>query len=164
MKKRDLYLLVICLAISELAGFLGSFFNASSLNIWYRLLIKSSLTPPGWVFAPVWTILFLLIGIALYLAIKNGYHKFTSSPKKYFYSAMTIFVVQWLLNIFWSFFFFYLRSPLIALIDIGVLIISIILMIYYFYRLKPLAGYILLPYLAWVCFATYLNAVVLFLN
>lgn len=163
MKKTDLLLLIFCIIISQLVGALGSFFNFYSLDSWYRQLEKSILNPPDWVFGPVWIIIFTLLGISLYLVISEVSKK-NAKQKKYFRFGMIAFIVQWLLNIVWSFVFFYLRDPLLALVEIIFLAISITVAGFYFYRLRPAAAYLLVPYLAWVLFAAYLNFAIWQLN
>lgn len=156
MKRNDIFLLVICIIAAQLAGLLGSFFNFTSLDTWFIALEKPLLNPPSWVFGPVWTFLFLLMGISLFLFIREG-KKLIAGAKRDYQLGLFAFGIQWLLNVAWSFFFFYLRAPQAAFIEIVILIASIIMTIYFFYRLKPAAAWLLLPYLAWVLFATYLN-------
>lgn len=156
MKKKDYFLLALCLVVTQLAGLIGSVFNFTSLGPWYDALEKSPLNPPNWVFAPVWTILFLLMGVSLFIVIRAGHKAFTGHSK-YFYPALTAFVIQWLLNTMWSFIFFYLRAPFPAFVEIIVLAIAIMVTMYYFYKIKKSSAYLLLPYLIWVLFASYLN-------
>jgi tryptophan-rich sensory protein len=163
MKHTRFPLLIGCLAITQMAGFFGSIFNLGSLTTWYNILEKSSLTPPGWVFGAVWTLLFLLMGISLYLAILSG-HRIFSGNDEYFTTGMIWFVVQWLLNVGWSFIFFYLRQPLWAFYEVIALIVSIAVTMYYFYQLRRWSAYLLIPYLAWACFAAYLTLTIYRLN
>ncbi len=156
MQKKDYFLLAVCLIITQLAGLIGSVFNFTSLGPWYDALEKSTLNPPNWVFGPVWTILFLLMGISLFLVIRNGHKKFIGNSR-YLYPALIAFAIQWFLNTLWSFIFFYLRAPLPAFIEIIALAISIIVTMFYFYKIKKAAAYLLIPYLVWVMFASYLN-------
>lgn len=156
MKKIDVPLLISCLLITQFAGIIGSVFTVKAITSWYRFLIKPFLNPPSWLFGPVWTLLFLLMGISLYLAIRQT-HTLFFKDDKIFYFGLIFFGLQWVLNILWSYLFFYLHSPLWGLIDIILLAIFIALTIYYFWRLRPVAAYLLIPYLAWVLFATYLN-------
>jgi len=163
MKKKDLLLLLLCVFVTEFAGFIGSIYNITSLTTWYRVLQKSPLNPPDWVFAPVWIILFLLMGVSLFMVIRAGHRKFFG-PSRLFHPALIAFFIQLILNIFWTFIFFYLRSPFSAFIEILFLIAAIIVTMYYFYRLKPAAAYLLIPYLVWVIFAGYLNLSFYLLN
>lgn len=151
-------LLIICLVIPQLAGFIGSLFNITSIPTWYATLNKPSFNPPNWIFAPVWTFLFFLMGISLYLVWSKG----LDFPGVKI--ALWIFIAQLILNILWSFFFFYLQSPLFAFIEIVLLLVMIVINIYVFYKVDPVAAYLLIPYLLWVSFATVLNASILMLN
>jgi tryptophan-rich sensory protein len=150
-------LLIICLIIPQLAGFIGSIFNRASISTWYPLLVKPSFNPPNWIFAPVWIFLFVLMGISLYLVL-------IESAKVDTKTALIIFSIQLTLNILWSFCFFYLQSPLLGLIDIILLLIFIVLNIIVFYSISPISAYLLTPYLLWVIFATILNISILVLN
>jgi len=151
-------LLAICVAIPLLAGVVGSFATISSIPTWYAGLIKPPLTPPNWVFGPVWTTLFILMGIALYLVVREG------TGKKPVRQGMVVFSAQLTVNVLWSIGFFGLHSPILGLILILVLIALIIATIYYFYRVSRTSAVLLVPYLAWVCIATYLNAMIVVLN
>jgi len=151
-------LLIISIIIPQSAGLLGSLFTMSSVKDWYPTLNRPSFNPPSWLFAPVWTLLFLLMGIALYLIWNEGLE--TPGVKK----ALIFFVAQLILNILWSVFFFGLRSPLLGLVDIVPLVILIALTIVNFKKINPTAGYLLIPYLIWTSFATILNFSLLILN
>jgi tryptophan-rich sensory protein len=158
MAKINWIKLIISLIICQAAGGIGSIFTAQSVSSWYLTLEKPAFNPPGWVFAPVWTILFLLMGIALYLVwSKKGEQELKIK-------ALIFFAVQWVLNIAWSFFFFYLQNPLAGFIEIFILWIFILLTIIYFYKLSKPAAYLLIPYLAWVSFAAVLNYYLYLLN
>lgn len=142
--------LIVSIAICELTGILGGLATASSVKSWYVGLNKPSLNPPGWLFGPVWTTLYLLMGISLYLV----WNKAGSMPIK---AALWIFAVQLALNLVWSILFFGMHSPLLGLIDIAILWLAIIATILAFLPISHWAAYLLLPYLAWVSFASYLN-------
>ncbi|MFH0961267.1 MAG: tryptophan-rich sensory protein [archaeon] len=135
--------ILICLA----AGLIGGIFTASSVGSWYISLNKPDFTPPSWVFGPVWTILYVLMGISLHLAIKRGANK----------KALLIFCVQLILNILWSFCFFGLRSPALALFCIFLLWLAILFSILEFRKFSRIAAYLLIPYIVWVSFAGALN-------
>jgi len=156
MLKINWFKLITSIIICQLAGIIGSFFTAKSVSNWYLTLNKPSFNPPGWVFAPVWTLLFLLMGISLYLLWQKGFKRSKS--------ALYAFTGQYILNIAWSFCFFYLQNPLAGFIEIIILWIFIILTIISFYKIKPLASYLLFPYLAWVSFAALLNFMLYYLN
>jgi len=150
--------LVIAVAICQIAAIVGSVFTTPAIPTWYSGLRKPDLAPPNWVFAPVWTVLYLLMGISLFLVWNAGLGK--SNVRK----SVVIFGVQLALNIFWSYLFFGLRSPLLGLIGIVVLWIMIVLTIVSFFKVSKVATLLLVPYLLWVSFASYLNYAVLILN
>lgn len=150
--------LVVAIAVSELAGVVGAIFTAPAISTWYLSLKKPSFSPPNFLFAPVWTILFLLMGIAAYLVwVKNG----SSSRIRL---ALGIFLVQLVLNVLWSYLFFGLQNPAVALGDIILLWLAILATIIGFFPLSRLAAYLLLPYLFWVSFAAVLNFSIVRLN
>lgn len=149
-------ILAVSIAICEFAGVLGSIFTASSLTSWYATLVKPNFSPPGWIFGPVWVTLYFLMGISLYLI----WTKRAKNNKKIFIP----FGVQLFLNALWSFLFFGLKSPLYGLIDILFLIAAIAVTILFSYRISVLAAGLLIPYLAWVCFAAFLNYNIFLLN
>lgn len=146
--------LIVSIIICGLAGILGSFFT--SAGAWYTALNKPSFNPPGWVFGPVWTILYLLMGISLYLVWQSD-----SKLKK---TAVIIFSIQLILNAVWSPLFFGLKAPLAAFIDIAFLWLAIIATIIIFYRISKPASYLLVPYILWVSFASVLNLFIVILN
>jgi benzodiazapine receptor len=148
---RKVWLLFTSVAIAEIAGVIGSFFTVSSINGWYQYLVKPSFNPPNYLFAPVWTILYALMGMALYLVIRDGW------DKKRVKAASVLYGIQLALNAVWSIIFFGLRSPFWALIDIGILWALIIFLIPLFYKVNKLSAYLLVPYLVWVSFASVLN-------
>lgn len=131
---------------------MGSFFTRSSVTTWYRTLEQPPLSPPSWVFGPVWTILFLLMGISLYLIWDNK-----KPHHKQKMEIITIFCIQLVLNFYWSVLFFGLKNVGAAFINIIILWISILATIIVFSLISKKAAYLLIPYLLWVSFATYLN-------
>lgn len=141
--------LIISLIISQLAGAIGSLFTMDSISSWYLTLAKPELTPPNYVFGPVWITLYFLMGISLYLVWTNKSLK-SSTP-------LIIFVVQMFLNALWSIVFFGLESPMFGLLIIVTLWGIIVLMIFSFWKVSKPAAYMLVPYIAWVSIATYLN-------
>ena len=149
--------LIICITIPLVAGTLSGLANANSISTWYSTLNKPSFNPPNYLFGPVWTILYILMGISLYLIVST-----TKSDLRT--TALIIFGVQLFLNFIWSFLFFYFQSPLAALVVIIALLIGIVLMILYFFKLSHTAAYLQIPYLLWVSFATVLNGAVWYLN
>lgn len=120
------------------------------MNDWYESLQRPALTPPNWVFGPVWTVLYIMIAVSIFLFVKN--HKTGNGFWIYFLIAFHL-----VSNFSWTALFFRLQSPGLALIDIIVLDLSLILIIYYFWQTNKIASILLLPYLLWVIFATYLN-------
>jgi benzodiazapine receptor len=158
LKKKDIIRLVAAIAICEFAGVFGSIFTFSAIPTWYSALNKPWFSPPNWLFGPVWTLLYLLMGISLYLIWNKGLRS------KKVENAVKIFGVQLFLNALWSVLFFGLRSPFLGLVGIILLWFSIILTIFKFYKISRNAGLLLLPYLLWVTFAMSLNYFVLVLN
>jgi tryptophan-rich sensory protein len=143
-------------AIPLVAGFAGSLFTSQSLEDWYPALRKPFFTPPNWLFFPVWTTLFVLMGIAFYLVWQRNFagHRV----------VLYLYCLQLVANVMWSWFFFGLRRPEWALVDILVLWVLILACIVSFYRISHLAGYLLLPYLGWVSLASFLNYFIVRLN
>lgn len=153
---KNIWKLFLSIIFCELAGGIGAIFTTPAISAWYVTLQKPSFTPPNWLFAPVWTLLFALMGIALYLVWTNK-----SQEKK---TAYIFFFIQLSLNILWSIFFFGLHNPGLAFADIILLWLTIIFTIIYFYKISKVAGLILLPYILWVSLATALNYAVMVLN
>ena len=155
---KNLPKLIISVIGCELVGFLGTPFTISAIPTWYTTLNKPFFAPPNWIFGPVWTLLYLLMGVAFYLIWKQGW------KKKKVKTAELFFLAQLTLNFIWSPIFFGLRSPLLGLIVIVVMWVLIVMTMKKFYPLSRLAFYLLVPYLLWVSFATILNAAVVVLN
>ncbi len=149
--KIDYLKLIISIALCQMAGFVGAIFTSSSIPTWYAGLNKPSFNPPNWIFGPVWTILFLMMGISFYIIWNLGI------DKKDVKAALIIFGVQLLINILWSVIFFGMQSPFYAFIEIIILWIAILFTIIKFYNLSPVAAYLLIPYILWVSFAAVLN-------
>lgn len=153
MKKNSINIpkLVLSIGICLGAGVVGSIFTVTAIPTWYVTLNKPVFSPPNWVFGPVWTILYILMGISLYLVWLK---------KK----VPTIFWVQLALNAVWSIIFFGMKNPTLAFIDIIALWVSIVLTIKAFSKINKLAGNLLIPYLIWVSFASFLNLAIVVLN
>jgi len=149
---------ILCLAIPLAIGAIGSFFTMESVKTWYLTLNKPSFNPPNAVFAPVWTTLYILMGISCYLVWKRRKVE-TSYP-----IAITIYALQLLLNLMWSFLFFYNHQIGLALIEIVILLITIIINTFIFYRIHKAAGLLFIPYILWVSFASYLTYSIYILN
>lgn len=141
--------IVICLS----AGFIGSVFTTPAIPVWYASLNKPFFNPPSWVFAPVWTTLYILMGVSLsYFWTKKGL-----AARKWFF-------IQLGLNTFWSIAFFGIKNPFLGLIVIVALIISIVKTIQLAQKVNTSAAKLLYPYLAWVSFASFLNFSIVVLN
>ena len=149
---------VAAVGVCLVAAAVGSLFTTPAIPTWYATLIKPALNPPSWVFGPVWTVLYILMGIALYLVWIKGWNN------KNVRVAMAIFSVQLILNVLWSYLFFELQSPFLALIEIVLLWIAILMTILAFYRVSVPAAVLLIPYILWVTFASYLNYGIYILN
>ena len=179
--KINLKKLIISILICQMAGFVGSFFTTPKIQTWYDTINKPSFTPPGSFIGLVWTILFFLMGYSLYLVWdKNWKSEVSEKEKKAKYwnkiteklwkgewreeNAVLIFALQLVLNIFWSVFFFGLESPGLAFIEISMLWFAILFTIACFYRISKPAAYLLIPYIAWVSFAGFLNFTVWMMN
>lgn len=158
LSRNDIVRLVLCIVACQGAGLLGSIFTNISVYSWYPALVKPWFTPPDGVIPAVWTLLFTLMGVSLFLAWRAG----LTLPQ--FRGAAYAFVAQFAVNILWSAAFFGLRSPLAGLVVIALLWILILLNIYRFYPLSKEAALLLVPYLAWVSFAALLNYSILVLN
>ena len=159
--------LITSIIICQLAGFIGSLFTTSSVNSWYLTLNQPFFNPPSWVFAPVWISLYLLMGISLYIVWNKKPKKRetrTKTKSKIWKTALSIFVIQLVLNSLWSILFFGLKSPLFAFIEIVLLWISIILTMFYFKKFSKTSFYLLIPYILWVSFALILNLGYVLLN
>lgn len=139
----------------QLVGIIGAFFTVEAIPTWYANLVKPVLNPPNSIFGPVWTVLYVLMAIAAYLV---------SREKKQSDAPMALFFLQLFFNAIWTPLFFGARALGIALIDISLLFILIILTMIVFARVNKIAAWLLLPYLVWVGFATYLNASIWVLN
>lgn len=173
--------LIISVLICQGAGLVGSVFTVPAISGWYAALLKPSFMPPNWIFMPVWTFLFLFMGIALYLVwekkwqtasvvVDQGEKYWNSVSKKLWRgewreeNAIIIFGLQLILNILWSVIFFGLKAPDIAFAEILMLFFAILYTIVNFYRISKLAAFLLLPYILWVSFAAVLNLFILILN
>jgi tryptophan-rich sensory protein len=149
--------LLVSIALPLSLGALAGMFTAQSVPEWYATLNRPSFAPPNWIFGPVWTTLYVLMGISLFLVWKQPAGKARNL-------AIMIFFLQLLLNFAWSFVFFHFNRIGLALVEIIALWISILWMLVSFYRIKPAAAWINIPYILWVTFAAVLNAGFYFLN
>jgi translocator protein len=158
MKINKLSRLLISIIICMSAGVLGSLFTKTGPDSWYSQLIQLNFSPPNWLFGPVWTILYILMGISLFLIWQKGL------KKKDLKFAFGIFLLQLLFNAWWSILFFGLKDPKLAFVDIVILWFLIVFVIYLFSGIRKLAAWLLVPYLLWVSFATILNYGIWVLN
>ncbi|MBP7842901.1 tryptophan-rich sensory protein [Candidatus Woesebacteria bacterium] len=142
----------------ELVGLLGTPFTISAIPTWYATLNKPFFAPPNWLFGPVWTLLYFMMGVSFFLIWKQGLQK------KKIKTASMYFLAQLALNFIWSPIFFGFRAPLFALVVIVAMWAMIVMTMKKFYPLSRFAFYLLVPYLLWVSFATLLNAAIVLLN
>jgi len=158
MKKINYSKLIFSILICEIAGILGSIFTVNSINSWYQFLNKPVFNPPSWIFGPVWTLLYLMMGVSFYIIWNKESEKVKYTKEK------IIFAIQLVLNIAWSILFFGFQSPVLALIEIVFLWIAIWINIFFFYKISKTSGLLLIPYVFWVSFATVLNYYLYILN
>ncbi|MCH9627932.1 MAG: Tryptophan-rich protein TspO [Chlamydiales bacterium] len=154
MKKKDVIFLVCALALVFSVELIGGLFTAQSVSTWYPTLNKPIGTPPSWVFGPVWTILYILMALSLYFVWRQK-----GSLGAYFCWGLQLF-----LNLIWSLLFFTLQNPLLGLIDICALWLAIVATLIACARYSYWASILLVPYLIWVSYALFLNAMIYVLN
>jgi tryptophan-rich sensory protein len=150
--------IVVAIVICELAGIVGSVFTTPAIPGWYAGIVKPSFNPPSWIFAPVWTLLYALMGLAAYLVYEKGLKR--PEVKK----ALAVFAAQLLLNTLWSIVFFGAHMILGAAVVIVLLWALILATILLFSRISKAAAYLLVPYILWVGFAAVLNVSIYVLN
>ena len=155
MNKIDWKKFLLSILLTQGAGGIGAIATTPKIRSWYSTLIKPTFSPPNWLFGPVWTLLFLMMGVAFYLVWREG---------KRAHKALKIFGIQLFLNTLWSFLFFGAESPGLALIEIALLWIMILVTIVNFSKISKTAAWLLVPYLLWVSFASVLNAAIFQLN
>ncbi len=148
--------LIVCIAIPLIVGGLSALFTMKSMED-FEALNKPPLSPPGWLFPIVWTVLYILMGIASYLVC-------TSDKPARSKTALTVYGIQLAFNFLWSIIFFSVKAYFFAFIWIVILLILIIINAVLFYRIDKRAGYLLIPYILWVTFAGYLNFAIYLLN
>jgi len=150
--------LIISIALPLLVGFTASYFTVSGVDSWYKTIQKPAWNPPNWVFGPVWTTIYILMGISLFLVWKRNV---SAEVKR---TAFILFGLQLLANFLWSFIFFDQQQPGLAFAEIIVLWMLILLTIFSFARLNKTAAWLLVPYISWVSFAAMLNFTIWRLN
>ncbi len=157
MKNKKIFTYIIAIVICQLAGIIGSLFTTPAVRGWYAGINRPSFSPPNWLFAPVWTTLFVLMGISvaiIWLSEKNDLRK----------KALLIFSIQLVLNTLWSIIFFGMENPTLAFVEIIVLWFAILYTIILFRKINRKAACLLIPYILWVSFASVLNLAIAILN
>ncbi len=149
---------LISLTLPLMVGGLSGFATARGVQEWYPTLTKPPFNPPAWVFGPVWTLLYVMMGVAAYLVWRKGWENEAVKV------ALAFYLVQLILNGLWSLLFFGMQSPALAFAEILLLWFAIAATIVWFWRVSPAAGILLLPYEAWVSFAALLNGSLWLLN
>jgi len=147
---------IICIILCLGLGIASGLFAGSASTEWYQNLNKPFFQPPPWIFGPAWTLLYSLMGIA----VAKVWHSNSALSQK----AVGLFILQFILNLIWSPVFFKLHQPTFALVIIIALLILVFLTIKQFSKIDKLSGMLLYPYLLWLCFATLLNASIVYLN
>jgi tryptophan-rich sensory protein len=150
--------LVVSVGAPLVIGGLSGIATARAVTDWYPTLRKPAFNPPSWLFGPVWTALYVLMGIALYIVWRYGWDR----PEVRW--AIALFAVQLVLNGLWSVLFFGMRAPGLAFLEITVLWLAITATVVAFWKTAPIAGVLMIPYLAWVSFAAVLNGSIWWLN
>lgn len=158
MKKSLFVKIILCVVACIVIGGLSGIATGNSINTWYVQLNKPSFNPPNWIFGPMWSLLYTLMGISVALVWHKGW------ANQLVKNAVYLFITQLILNAFWSIAFFGMQNPLLALIVIIVLLILIVACIAYFRKIDKVAAWLLLPYLLWVSFAAFLNLNIVILN
>ncbi len=151
---RNVFAFVVFFVLCQLAGAIGTLFTMPAIPTWYAHLLKPTFSPPNWLFAPVWTLLYTLMAVAIFLLWQT---KVSNGQKKKRRLAITFFIVQLVFNACWSIIFFGEHNIGSALIEIVFMLLAIILTMYFAWPVKKWATWLLLPYLVWVSFATILN-------
>ena len=157
MKKIKITDLLIFIVGTELVGVLSGILAGGSFSF-YKEIVRPPFSPPGWIFPIVWIILYALMGISAYLIYTS---KATVRQKNF---ALAVYAIQLVVNFLWSIVFFRLEMVGLSVIIILLLLLLIVVMIWVFYRIRPVAAYLNIPYLLWTAFASYLNIGVLILN
>jgi tryptophan-rich sensory protein len=155
---REIPKLIISILIVFLAGAVGTVFTLKEITGWYAYLPKPSWTPPNWAFGPIWSTLYVLMGISLFLVWREGLNR------KDVQVAIGVFAVQLIINVVWSLVFFGTHNIFGGLVLVLLLWVAILVNIIVFYRISKPAGLILIPYIVWVSIASYLNYSVLILT
>ena len=158
MTGKKILTLIIAVGICLLAGYIGSYYTTPEIPTWYAGLQKPDINPPSWVFAPVWTVLYIMMGFSLYLILLSDL------KKQEVQFGLILFIFQLMVNIGWSFFFFGLHSTFYGFLAIVLLWAVLLCTIIQVWRFSIPAAVLLMPYFVWVSFAGYLNYEILILN
>lgn len=148
----------IAIGVSLLAGLIGTIFTLEAIPTWYAGLVKPEFIPPNWLFGPVWTTLYIMMGVSLYIVWTSD------KGLKLKRAALWFFSLQLLLNTLWSVLFFGFKNPTLAFVEIIMMWISIAMTIFLFQKFSRVAAQLLVPYLLWVSFASVLNGAIMVLN
>jgi len=159
MKLNKITKIVVALIICLMVGYSASIVTRPSVETWYPTIIKPSFNPPNWIFMPVWTLLYILMAVAAGLVWDK-----IKEQNQEVKVALGFFLIQLTLNAIWSYVFFGLKNPMLALIEIALLWLMIYETYLKFTKINKTAGYLLIPYMAWVAFAGILNASIWWLN
>lgn len=157
MNRTDTIKLIAAVALTVVFGAVGGLVTAPEIPVWYAGLTKPSFNPPSWLFAPVWTTLYVLMGISLFLIWKQPVSKERNK-------AILFFISQFILNMAWSFIFFGMHETGWALVEMIILWLAILLTIFSFTKFSRIAAWLLVPYIVWVSFAMILNVAIWRLN
>lgn len=163
--KRFLFIkIVIAAVVIQILGALPAFSSMGGLSGWYQTLNKPNFNPPNWLFGPVWSALFLLMGISVGIVWHKFFNIEDSLLKTKAKRALSLFIIHMSLNMMWTILFFGLQLPTLALIDIVILWFFILGLILIFKPISKLSAILLIPYILWVSFAIVLNASIVYLN
>jgi translocator protein len=157
MKTSTILTIIICIAIPLIAGGISGIAVSGNVTSWYATLNKPVFNPPNYLFGPVWTMLYIMMGISLFLIWKSP----PCDARNY---ALAIFCIQLVLNFAWSFIFFLFKQAGWAFFEIILVWISVVAMIIIFHRINKTAAFLQIPYLLWVSFASVLNGAIWWLN
>ena len=157
MRTSNILTIIVCIALPLIAGSISGIATSGNINTWYAALVKPVFNPPGFLFGPVWTALYIMMGISLFLIWRSP----PGDARSY---ALFIFGIQLALNFAWSFIFFHFKQTGWAFFEIIFVWISVLAMIIIFRRINKTAAFLQIPYLLWVTFASVLNGAIWWLN
>ncbi|MFY7862018.1 MAG: TspO/MBR family protein [Chitinophagales bacterium] len=156
MKQTIFFPTIVFSGICLMLGIASSFSTVDQIRDWYPLISKPSWTPPSWIFGPVWTVLYILMGFSLALI-----YSVKSNDAKY---AIWFFIFHFLLNLSWSIIFFKFHLIGVACFVIMMMVLSLIILMFLFFNIRKLACYVLIPYLLWLFVALAINSAVWIMN